>query len=157
MCASTEVPIYSQCPCISWICKSPEGVRSVLLVVCQIDPALTISFKYRSDRGPCDRFFYFNYLNIIALTVLAIHCSCSITCKNGKPENVSYLGQLCQPFMCIRSLHGSLGTLLRSTIRLGWLPRGLSYMHVMLLLSMLGTIHTCAYIYVHTFSHVQMC
>ena len=135
--ASTEVPI-AQCPCISWIFKSPEGVRSVLLVVCQIDPPLTISFKYLSNKGPCDSCLYLNYLNIIARTVLAIHCSCSII-KNGTLENAFNLGQLCQPFIQRTQINcaqvsGSLRQMdvadkcLWSTIRSGWLPRGLSYM-----------------------------
>ena len=105
-----------------------------------------------------------NVYGTIQIVAAALHV------KNGTPENV-FFGQLCQPFIrrtqinCVQ-VSGSLRQMdiadkcLWSTIRSGWLPRGLSYMQCCFF-ACAGTIHTCANMHPSctstksTFSHVQ--
>ena len=104
--------------------------------------------------------------NVFGTTDHDIHCSCSITCqkwghlKNSladrKKKQVNCVNQYCLCFLywqmdvadkCLWSL----GTI---SYRSSWLPLGFK-LHVMLLLCMLGTIHSCAYIHVHAATNLK--
>ena len=130
--------------------------------MCEIDPPLTISFKCCFNRRPCDSCLFLNYVNIIARTVLAIHCiAAALHVKNGTPE----IFRTALPTIHMENtdqLHLGLwlieadGRWQASTCRQMFVEYDQVRfaameikLHAMLLLCMLGTKHTCAFIHVH--------